>query len=303
MSNEKKVVNSCALCHKHLFVDQYIKTEHPHNIVQLCTGCNLENEVKSNKEFEGCYECDQKYEWPSPGYMTVTSKYGNRFHPTKKKWLLHDGVDIATPLNSDVVSFRKGIVYEAKNTPKAGSGIMLIIRSELNGKYYQHFYLHLNNMLVKSNNRVDTGEKIAKSGETGIGTGPHLHFRTWVTDDSNYSNLVSIDPLSLYGDLNLIVQGSDKTDNYSSLSSGIMINGKIHPYDTMKTWSTTKLMAFGISHDKLNDLATKNTTINNRDIYLDDTIKNPNVLPKPSDGGNVNRGKITQPVEPKKDAY
>ena len=49
-----------------------------------------------------------------------------------------------------------------------------IIMSHSNG--YKTLYAHLNSFNVKEGDRVARGRKIAESGNTGISTGPHLHF-------------------------------------------------------------------------------------------------------------------------------
>lgn len=59
-----------------------------------------------------------------------------------------------------------------------------------NGKYSQ--YAHLSKIEVKVGDRVKTGDEIAKSGNTGNSSGPHLHFE--IRNSPNYGS--ALDPVS-----------------------------------------------------------------------------------------------------------
>ena len=87
----------------------------------------------------------------------------------------HFGVDIVMPQNSPVHSISEGIVVFSEWTSETG---YVIIIEHLNGltSIYKH-----NSSLVKSQGeRVETGEIIAFTGNTGeLTTGPHLHFELW----------------------------------------------------------------------------------------------------------------------------
>ena len=87
----------------------------------------------------------------------------------------HYGVDIVMPQNSPVHSISEGIVVFSEWTSETG---YVIIIEHLNGltSIYKH-----NSSLVKSQGeRVETGEIIAFTGNTGeLTTGPHLHFELW----------------------------------------------------------------------------------------------------------------------------
>ena len=87
----------------------------------------------------------------------------------------HYGVDIAMPENSPVHSISEGIIVFAEWTSETG---FVIIIEHLNGliSIYKH-----NASIIKSQwDRIDTGEIIAFTGNTGsLTTGPHLHFELW----------------------------------------------------------------------------------------------------------------------------
>jgi len=101
----------------------------------------------------------------------VSSKYGYRNDPFTRKSKFHKGIDIACPTGSTVVASASGrVIYTGE---KGGYGNTVMVEHE-NG--YITLYGHLSTISVKYGDRVDKGEKIALSGQTGRVTGPHLHF-------------------------------------------------------------------------------------------------------------------------------
>lgn len=109
--------------------------------------------------------------WPAPGYTKVTSPYGYRTHPILKTKRLHTGVDLAVPSGSNVVAANAGKVILAKYN--GGYGNTVIID---HGGKISTLYAHNSKLLVKEGDIVTRGQVIAKSGSTGLSTGPHVHF-------------------------------------------------------------------------------------------------------------------------------
>lgn len=98
--------------------------------------------------------------------------YSYRTGPFKGR---HAGVDFRA--NSDkVFAMADGVVLGAGNTdtvcPKASTGIWVLLKYD-NG--LASTYFHLSQTLVKTGQRVKTGDLIAYSGNTGYSTAPHLH--------------------------------------------------------------------------------------------------------------------------------
>lgn len=104
-----------------------------------------------------------------------TSGFGPRKRPTKGASTYHKGVDLATPTGTAVKASCGGTV--AKAGWGGASGYVVYINHE-DGK--QTRYAHLSKILVKVGQKVKQGEKIALSGNTGVTTGPHLHFEILV---------------------------------------------------------------------------------------------------------------------------
>lgn len=123
--------------------------------------------------------------YPVEGVPRITSPYGYRDNPVGKGREFHGGVDIGIPNDTDVKCTAKGIVTEVSYNITGGR--YLVIDHE-NG--YKSYYGHLSSYLVKLGDSVKKGQVIAKSGETGKVTGPHLHYAI-------YSGEKTINPLSI----------------------------------------------------------------------------------------------------------
>lgn len=83
----------------------------------------------------------------------------------------HKGLDIAVAYGSPVKCAASGKVIFAGT--KGGYGNCIIIE---HGNGLATLYGHLSEILVEANDRVKVGQTIAKSGNTGRSTGPHLHY-------------------------------------------------------------------------------------------------------------------------------
>ena len=101
----------------------------------------------------------------------LTSGFGRRSRPTAGASTYHKGVDWAVPTGTTVVASCGGTVVKAGWG--SGYGYVIYIQHE-DGS--QTRYGHLSRVLVSSGQKVVQGQKIALSGNTGVTTGPHLHF-------------------------------------------------------------------------------------------------------------------------------
>jgi len=108
---------------------------------------------------------------PMEGFYSMHS-FGMRYHPVYHQMLMHDGIDIANDVGTPVYATGDGVVENAGRT-QAGLGIMIVIN---HGYGYTTVYGHLDRVLVQPGERVKRGALIARSGRTGVVTGPHLHY-------------------------------------------------------------------------------------------------------------------------------
>ncbi len=101
----------------------------------------------------------------------LTSNFGPRKRPTRGASTYHKGVDWATPTGTAVYASCGGTV--ARAGWGSGYGYVVYINHP-DGR--QTRYGHLSKVLVSAGQTVSQGQKIALSGNTGVSTGPHLHF-------------------------------------------------------------------------------------------------------------------------------
>ena len=130
--------------------------------------------LQGNGEFVG-----GAFTWPAPGTSRITSPFGNRLHPILKVNKLHTGIDIGCGSNTTIVAANSGTVIKAAWNNSYGNMIMVD-----HGGGIVTLYAHLNSFLVSNGDVVAKGQAIAKSGSTGMSTGPHLHFEVRV--NGNY---------------------------------------------------------------------------------------------------------------------
>ena len=102
---------------------------------------------------------------------SLSSAFGMRFHPKHKTMMMHNGVDIGAPIGSPVFAAKSGTVKYATQVGGYGNAIQLD-----HGNGVTTLYGHLDKYGVKAGQKVQGGQKIAESGNTGVSSGPHLHF-------------------------------------------------------------------------------------------------------------------------------
>ena len=132
----------------------------------------------------------EEWLWPVEG--VITSQWGERQNPLLHKQEFHDGLDIAVAEGTDVVAVRGGIVTEVRTS--ATYGRLLKYETE---DGYTVMYAHLSKVLVKKGDEVQQGQVIAHSGNTGLSTGPHLHYS--IQKDGEWQ-----DPLSFLSSENMV---------------------------------------------------------------------------------------------------
>jgi LysM repeat protein len=110
-----------------------------------------------------------QFVWPLEG--DVVSQFGWRIHPVLEDRHHHDGIDIDVPEGTTVHAAAGGDVFFYGEQP--GYGNVLIIE-HANGFY--SLYGHLAGSFVFAGQYVEMGQAVAQSGNTGISSGPHLHF-------------------------------------------------------------------------------------------------------------------------------
>ena len=103
---------------------------------------------------------------------TFTSAFGMRLHPIKKKWLMHEGVDLSAPQGTPIYAAKAGKVTRTA-FQAGGAGYYVSIN---HGDGFSSVYMHMTHYIVSPGQYVSTGQVIGYVGSTGGSTGPHLHF-------------------------------------------------------------------------------------------------------------------------------
>jgi murein DD-endopeptidase MepM/ murein hydrolase activator NlpD len=106
----------------------------------------------------------------------VTSAFGLRFHPLLGFTRMHQGVDFGASTGAPVLAAGDGVVEETRWA--GGYGRWLRIR---HGVAVETGYGHLSAWApgVKPGVRVRQGEVVGYVGDSGLATGPHLHFEVF----------------------------------------------------------------------------------------------------------------------------
>jgi len=124
----------------------------------------------------------------------ITSDFAYRIHPITETTDFHNGMDVAAEEGRNILAALPGEVTEVGWSEVYGNYIILKHATHL-----ETFYAHCSEILAEEGMVVRQGERIAKVGQTGMATGPHLHFSVIV--DGEYT-----DPAWVLGDLIQVVE-------------------------------------------------------------------------------------------------
>ena len=116
----------------------------------------------------------KREEWLSPVEGVITSACGERVNPILGKRENHNGLDIAVAEGTAVIAVKSGKVTKVRTSATYGE---LLEYETTDG--YTVMYAHLSKVLVQEGEQVKQGQKVAESGNTGLSTGPHLHYSLW----------------------------------------------------------------------------------------------------------------------------
>ena len=117
----------------------------------------------------------------------TASGYGYRMHPIYKIRKLHSGMDYTAPVGTPVFVTGAGVVEEAVKSGR-GSGNRVIIN---HGYGFKTVYEHLEDINVRQGRNVVRGDIIGTVGNTGLSSGPHLHYEVLFNDKA-------VNPVNFY---------------------------------------------------------------------------------------------------------
>jgi len=103
----------------------------------------------------------------------VTAEFGMGTHPITKERRFHRGRDFRADLGTPILATADGVVAKVPDPQPGGFGVHVYIR---HGDLYETHYAHLKEVLVSEGDVVKRADVIAYSGNSGLSTGPHLHY-------------------------------------------------------------------------------------------------------------------------------
>lgn len=130
-----------------------------------------------------------EFEFPLKGSIVITDPYGYT-RLTGASTISHKGTDFRAAVGTPVYAMNSGVVRLSRNFTDYGGTIVID-----HGFGLQTLYMHLSELGVKIGDKVEKGNFIGKSGQTGYAEAPHLHISIKI-------NGISIDPMkfmSLFG--------------------------------------------------------------------------------------------------------
>ncbi len=119
--------------------------------------------------------------WPTSGWLS--SRFGKRISPFTGRQQMHRGIDIAARPGTPIIAPASGVVSYFRFNGGFGRYLKLS-----HGYGVVTHYGHLSKAAVKVGQKVKRGDVIGYVGNTGLSTGPHLHYEVFV-------NKVSVDPM------------------------------------------------------------------------------------------------------------
>lgn len=146
-------------------------------------------------------------------FSRISSGFSNaRFHPVLQEWRAHKGVDYAAPVGTRVRATADGVVEFIGR--QGGYGNLIVLRHR--DRYSTH-YGHLNGFAsgLRKGSRIEQGAVIGYVGQTGLATGPHLHYEFRI-DGVHQDPLRVVMPQALPLEGRALVQFRDQTGDLTT---------------------------------------------------------------------------------------
>jgi murein DD-endopeptidase MepM/ murein hydrolase activator NlpD len=169
-----------------LNIDSYINNMSLKINYEVESYSEIQKSMEDNSNLFSCIPAIK----PAKGYYG--DRFGMRYHPILKRKRMHSGLDILANIGEPVYATADGKVRLAGRN--GGMGKMIRID---HGFGYKTSYAHLSKISVKRGAKVKRGDLIGYSGNTGLSTGPHLHYEV-------HHNGIALNPRNfIYDDVKL----------------------------------------------------------------------------------------------------
>ncbi len=147
-------------------------------------------EIGKMLENQGTLFTDIPNIWPiKNGIGHISMAFGQNIHPITQQWYIHKGLDFSTWRSGDpVIATANGQVVTVGYDESFGNNVII---KHKHGIYTR--YAHLSTIRVHKGDMVTQRQVIGTIGQTGIATGPHLHYEVHigssVVDPAKYVNI------------------------------------------------------------------------------------------------------------------
>lgn len=170
----------------------------------LTVGCSQKTSTYAVKQVEkdtlqiveigGCHGVEyddwetSEYVLPYPvgrGYRTNLSHCGGSYHSEGQPDQF--AIDFATPIGSEITASRAGTVVFIEESGKDGgfpNNKVVLVHAD--GTFTQYMHLTENGALVRVGDKLEQGDLLGLSGNTGLAGYAHLHFVATKSGDFNY---------------------------------------------------------------------------------------------------------------------
>lgn len=135
----------------------------------ICAQNDIASSTEINKELPLFFPISQD------DFIRVSSTFGYRKHPVFHNIKKHKGIDLVAEKGKPVYATASGKVIKSDYDINYGKRIVIKHANEI-----KTLYAHLMYQFVKPGNKVKQGQLIGLVGESGLATGPHLHFEIWI---------------------------------------------------------------------------------------------------------------------------
>ncbi len=125
--------------------------------------------AQQHEEFLSCLPAIQPVD--NKDLKRMASGFGLRIHPIYRVAKMHTGLDFAADIGVEIYATGDAVV----KGPEGGSGYGIHLVLD-HGFGYQTLYGHMSKVVVGPGDKVKRGQIIGYVGNTGVSSGPHLHY-------------------------------------------------------------------------------------------------------------------------------
>ena len=154
-------------------------------IVLFAFGQSIDDKEISENAFDDSVKItrEEQFIYPVQTPITISAFFGWQKDPFTEDSRFHTAIDLAGTIGMPVMAAMSGTISKTDYHRIYGNYIILN-----HGNGYETIYTHLSVLSVNQGDKVRQGDKIGEMGNSGLSTGPHLHFGI-------FKNQIPVNPL------------------------------------------------------------------------------------------------------------